>query len=161
MSVTRVGPDGRLQMRCISLKQPYPYFMFDLPPEHRKPIENRKRSITSELGPMLIATSASVDDVYFESALEAARRRGVPESLLPTQEQLEFGVIYGVLRFDQILPKVSLMDALHPWKFPGSVGYVCAAALRLPPRPIKGAQTIYYVPLTDEDQRLLRAAALL
>lgn len=159
--ITRPGPDGVLAMRCISLKQPYPYLMFDLPPEHRKPVENRTRVITQEMGPMLVASSAKLDLDYYAAALDHARARGVPEALLPRPADLPLGVLYGVLRFDQMLPPESLLDALHPWKFPGHVGYVCGAALRLQPRAIKGAQTIYYVPLTVAEQQLLRDAALL
>jgi hypothetical protein len=157
--ITRIQ-DGKLQMRCLSLKQPYLYFMFDLPAEHRKPIENRSRPITSELGPILMAASAKTDRVYFETACEQAIRRGVPEHLLPKLGDLELGVLYGALRFHAVLPKTSLLDQVHPWKFPGHVGYACTDAVRLPPRPLKGSQTIYYVTLTEDEESLLRQAGL-
>ncbi len=164
--ITRVV-DGKLQMRCLSLKQPYLHLMFDLPSKYRKKIENRSRSITSEMGPILMAASAKMGPraessrAYFEIACEQALKRGVPEALLPQYEELELGVLYGCLRFVTTLPSTSLMDLTHAWKFPGHVGYVCSHALRLPPRPLSGAQTIFYVTITDEEQALLKAAGLL
>lgn len=158
--ITRVV-DGRLQMRCLSLKQPYLWFMFDLPPQYRKSIENRTRSITSEMGPILMAASAKTERVYFETACEQAIRRSVPEALLPSYDDLELGVLYGALRFRAMLPKVSLLDQVHPWKFPGHVGYACDGAMRLPPRPVSGEQGIFYVTLTDGEAALLRSAGLL
>lgn len=159
--ITRVT-DGSLQMRCLSLKQPYAYFMFDLPPEVRKDVENRSRSVTSEMGPMLVQTSALKDTLaeraYFEAACSQAVSRGVPDGLIPRFEEVARGVLYGCLRFASALPQVSLMDHLHRWKFEGQVGYVCTGAVRLPPRPLKGAQTVYYVSLTAEEQVLLRQA---
>ena len=149
-------------MRCLTLKQPYAYFMCDLPPEYRKDVENRVRTITSEMGPLLIHTSATKDSpadrLYFDTACEQAERRGVPRELLPRYEDLDRGVLYGCLRFTGILPKASLMDPMHRWKFPGQVGYTCADALRLPPRPLRGQQTFFYVALTVEEEALLRQA---
>jgi len=159
--------DGQLQMRCLSLKQPYLYFMFDLPAEHRKPIENRARSVTSEMGPLLMAasvklgTSDKASRAYFDTACDQALKRGVPETLLPKYDDLELGVLYGCLWLQEMLPSTSLLDLLHPWKFPGHVGYVCRSPVRLPPRPVSGMQTIFYVTLTAEEQNLLREAGLL
>lgn len=159
--ITRVV-DGKLQIRCLTLKQPYAYFMFDLPLQVRKPIENRSRSITSEMGPMLIQTSALKDTPaehqYFDTACEQALRRGIPQNLLPRFDDVERGVLYGCLNFASMLPKVSLIDGFNSWKFPGHIGYVCTGAVRLPSRPLKGWQTVFYVTLTDEEQELLRKA---
>jgi hypothetical protein len=160
MSVTRVK-DGKLQMRCLSLKQPYLHFIFDLPRPHRKDVENRTRSVTSEMGPSLFCASKSLERGYFNEACEGALRRGVPEALLPKFDTIETGVLYGCVRLWHLLPSVSLLDQSWKWKFPGHVGYVLKDALRLPPRPLRGAQTIFYVELTDEEQALLRAAKLL
>jgi hypothetical protein len=152
---------GELQMRCLSLKQPYLHFMFDLPAEYRKTIENRTRSVTKEMGPLLMAASAKTDRAYFETACEHAQRRGVPGSLLPRYEDLELGVLYGALRFVTMLPTTSLLDVHYPWKFPEHVGYVCRDAVRLPARPVSGMQGIHFVTLTAEEQWLLHGARLL
>lgn len=158
--ITRQVGDS-LQLRCVSLKQPYAHFIFDLPPEHRKDVENRSRSITSEMGPILIAASQKTTLKYFEEACEAALRRGVPESLLPKYQDLELGILYGAVRLTRVLPSVSLEDQLWKWKLPGHVGYVLEGAVRLPPRRLLGAQTIYYVDLSPQEQKLLRRAGLL
>lgn len=158
--ITRVV-DGKLQMRCLSLKQPYLHLIFDLPDGQKKDIENRSRSVTSDMGPLLMAASAGVKRVYYEEACEGALKRGVPEALLPKLDDLQCGVLYGCVRLVRQLPKLSLEDKLFKWKFPGSVGYVLQNQIRLPPRPISGKQTMYYVDLTDEEQGLLRAAGML
>lgn len=162
--ITRVI-DGVLHMRCLTLKQPYAYFMCDLPPECRKDVENRVRTVTSEMGPLLIHTSATKDSpadrLYFDTACEQAERRGVPRELLPRYEDLERGVLYGCLRLTGILPKASLMDGVHRWKFPGQVGYMCSGAMRLPARPLRGQQTIFYVPLAEHEEALLREAGFI
>lgn len=158
--ITRVV-DGRLQMRCLSLKQPYPFFIFDLPPEHRKDIENRSRQVTTEPGPILFASSATLTRDYFDEACDGALKRGVPEALLPRFEELETGVLYGCVRIEQILPKASMMDRIWKWKFIGYAGYVLSGAVRLPSRKLSGHQTIFYVDLTGADQQVLRAAGML
>lgn len=153
--------NGALQLRRLTLKQPYAYFMFDLPLEYRKDVENRSRSITSEMGPMLISTSARIESVYYDEACEAALKRGVPSSLLPAMAALELGVIYGALRLKHALPRTEVFGPSHRWKFPGQVGYLTEDATRLPPRPHRGTQTLQLVTLTDEELALLRGARLL
>ena len=158
--------DGRLHMRCISLRQPYLHFIFDLPPENRKDVENRTRPITSEMGPFLMAASApnrsrSDEQRYFDEACAGALARGVPESLLPRLGDLEHGVLYGCVMFVRKLPSTGLEDSVWKWKFQGHTGYVLSGATRLPSRPVKGQQGIYQVPLTDDDRGILRSAKLL
>lgn len=157
--------DGKLQMRCVTLRQPYLHLIFDLPVEHRKTIENRTRSITSEMGPILMSASAhkTTDRLYFQEALEGAARRGVPSELLPRPVDLEQGVLYGCVRLRRMLARTSLEDGLFKWKFPGHVGYLLdtATALRLPTRKISGSQGVFYVTLTDEEQDILSAAGML
>src|SRR5882672_116291 len=159
MSITRpsqLGPQ-HIQMRCLSLKQPYLHFIFDLPPEHRKDIENRTRSVTSEPGPILFAASATTKRDYFDLACEGALKRGVPEALLPKYEQIEKGVLYGCVRITQVLPSTSMMDHLWKWKFPGHTGYVLKDAVRLAPRQLSGQQTLFYVDLDPKETRTLKA----
>ncbi len=160
MSITRVK-DGKLQMRCLSLKQPYLHLIFDLPPEYRKDVENRTRSVTGEMGPILFAASQSLQRDYFDEACEGALRRGVPEALLPKFEAVEKGVLYGAVRFEAMLPPLSLPDRAHKWKFPGYVGYVLKDQLRLSPRKLSGSQGIFWVELTDWEQEVLRSVGLL
>jgi hypothetical protein len=160
--ITRVV-NGKLQMRCLVLKQPYLHLIFDLPVKHRKNIENRTRPVTSEMGPMLMSASKSMGRDYFEEACDGAIRRGVPEALLPKFSEMERGVLYGCVRFHRRLPTTSLEDSLWKWKFPAHTGYVLGAAdaIRLPPRPVSGALGIFYVELTEEERELLRAAGML
>lgn len=160
--ITRIV-DGRLQMRCLVLKQPYLHLIFDLPLKHRKDIENRIRPVTSEMGPMLMSASGKLSRDYFDEACAGALRRGVPAALLPKFEQMEKGVLYGCVAFERRLPTTSLEDLIWKWKFPAHTGYVLGAAkaLRLPSRPVRGSQGIFYVDLTDDEQQLLRAAGFL
>lgn len=160
--ITRIV-NGKLQMRCLVLKQPYLHLIFDLPLEHRKNIENRTRPVMSELGPLLMSASKSMSRDYFEEACDSAHRRGVPEALLPKFSDMELGVLYGGVRILRRLPTVSLEDSLWKWKFPAHIGYVLdvATALRLPPRPVRGSQGIFYLELTDEEKALLGDAGLL
>jgi len=155
--------EGKLQMRCLVLKQPYLHLIFDLPVEYRKNIENRIRPVTSEMGPMLMSASATLHRDYFDEACEGALKRGVPEHLLPKFEQVEKSVLYGCIDFQRKLPTTSLEDMMWKWKFPGHTGYVLgtASAVRLPSRPIKGSQGVFYVTLTDEEQALLSAAGMI
>lgn len=153
--------DAGVRMRALSLHDPYPQLILDLPDEHRKDIENRQRSVLSELGPLLIHVSARATHGRHAAALTVARKAGVPEELLPTQEDRVLGGIVGCVMVSQVLPKCSLFDRQYRWKFTEHVGYVLSKRVKLPFRAISGGQSVFHVDLTAEEQQLIQGAGIL
>lgn len=153
--------DVGVRMRALSLHDPYPQLILDLPDEHRKDIENRQRSVLSELGPLLIHVSARATDERHDAALAVARKAGVPEKLLPSRENRQLGGIVGCVLVSQVLPKLSLFDWQYRWKFPQYVGYVLAKRVKLPFRAVSGGQGVFHVDLTAEEQQLIQGAGIL
>lgn len=149
-----------VRVRALSLHNPYPYLILDLPDEHWKNIENRVRSVMSEPGPLLIHAALKQSNTVHEAALTIARKVGVPEKLMPNFEQPAMSLV-GAVYVSEILPKDSLLDRLHRWKFPGHVGYVLSARTKLPPREVRGGQGLFHVDLTPEEVACCRAANLL
>lgn len=148
-------------MRALSLHDPYPQLILDLPDVHRKDIENRQRSVLSTLGPLLIHVAARATHERHAAALTVARKAGVPEALLPSSEDRVLGGIVGCVLVSMVLPQSSLLDAQYRWKFPNHVGYVLSKRVKLPFRAVSGGQGVFHVDLTAEEERLIREAEIL
>jgi hypothetical protein len=131
-----------------------------LPKKHHKNIENRTKPVTNTLGPLLLCSSASVTEVQWESALDVARRAGVPEKLMPAYRSLPAMGLVGAVVISEILPKVSMFDRLHRWKFPHHVGYVLSKRAPLPFRSMPGDQALFHVDLTEAEEAALVAAGI-
>lgn len=109
------------------------------------------------------AYTACVMAIPNERFMREAGEAMFREHLLPKFEQVEKSVLYGCIDFQRKLPTTSLEDVMWKWKFPGHTGYVLgsASAVRLPSRPIKGSQGVFYVTLTDEESARLSAAGMI
>ena len=152
--------DAGVRMRALSLHDPYPELILDLPDEHRKDIENRERSVMSTLGPLLIHVSARATAERHAAALTVARKAGVPEALLPSSDNRQLGGILGCVLISQILPRASLLDHSFRWKFPNHVGYVLAKRVKLPFRAVSAGQGVFHVDLTQQELGLIRGAGI-
>lgn len=153
--------DAGTRMRALSLTTPYPYLILDLPREHWKTVENRTRCVTSYTGPLLIHASQKCTLEQHEAALDVARKAGVPPELLPEYGSQDRGGIVGCVFVESILPKSSLFDGQHRWKFPNHFGYVLSKRVKLPFRMMRAGQGIFHVDLTQEEERLIREAGIL
>lgn len=153
--------DAGTRMRALSLHDPYPQLILDLPDVHRKDIENRQRSVLSTLGPLLIHVSARATHERHAAALTVARKAGVPDALLPSPDDRVLGGIVGCVLVSTVLPQSSLLDAQYRWKFPSHVGYVLSKRVKLPFRAVSGGQGVFHVDLTAEEERLIREAGIL
>lgn len=152
--------DSGVRMRALSLHNPYPYLILDLPDEHWKNIENRQRSVMSTTGPLLLHAAAKADPIVHEAALTIARKAGVPEKLLPAMQQPAMSIV-GAVYVAQVLPRRSLLDAQYRWKFPEHVGYLLTKRVRLAPRTVPGGQGVFHVDLTPEEAELCSEAGML
>ncbi len=153
--------DSGVRMRALSLHDPFPQLILDLPEEHRKDVENRGRPVMNTLGPLLIHVSARATHERHAAALTVARKAGVPEALLPSPVDRQLGGIVGCVLVSQVLPKTSLFDAQYRWKFPNHVGYVLSKRVKLPFREVSAGQGVFRVDLTDEELGLIRDAGIL
>ena len=152
--------DSGVRMRALSLHDPYPWLILDLPDEHHKNIENRQRSMLSATGPLLVHVAKSATRPRHEEALKLARRCGVPDSLLPAFGARPLMGIVGCVNVSQKLPPHSMFDALYRWKFPTHVGYVLNKRVKLPFRGMAGGQGVFHVDLTREEEQIVRRAGM-
>lgn len=153
--------DAGTRMRALSLHDPYPYLILDLPDEHRKDIENRQRKVLSTVGPLLIHVAARSTEQWHHSALKVAREAGVPEALLPPYQGRDLGGIVGCVLISEVLPKRSLADLSYRWKFLEHVGYVLPKRVKLPFRAVSAGQGVFHVDLTSAERDLIRSASIL
>jgi len=133
----------------------------DLPDIHRKDIENRQRTVLSTTGPLLIHVSARATSERHAAALTVARKAGVPEELLPTEQGRLLGGIVGCVFISQVLPKSSLFDQQYRWKFDNHIGYVLSKRTKIPFRPVSGGQGVFHVDLTRDEEDIIRGAGIL
>lgn len=153
--------DSGVRMRALSLTDPYPYLILDLPDEHRKDIENRKRPVMNTLGPLLIHVTKTCNDAQYEASLKVARAAGVPEELLPDRDSRPRMGTVGAVIIDQVLPRVGILDSYYRWKFPAHVAYVIGKRVKLPFRSMPGAQSVFQVDLTTEEVAILKGAGII
>ncbi len=153
--------DVGTRMRALSLHDPYPYLILDLPDEHRKDIENRQRKVLSTPGPLLIQVTQRLTKDQHEAALTVARRAAVPEALLPPYQGRDLGGIVGCVLISEVLPRRSLADLVYRWKFEEHVGYVLAKRVKLPFRAVSAGQGVFHVDLTSAEREAIVAAGIL
>lgn len=153
--------DGGWRMRALSLHNPYPHLILDLPNEHWKNIENRVRPVTKLCGPLLLHAAARCSDSTHAAAIAVARKAGVPEELMPGTDQPTMSLV-GAVYVGDILPRTSLHDLNYRWKFRGHVGYVLTKRVKFAaPRELPGAQGLFHVDLTPEEAQCCIEAGLL
>jgi len=150
-----------IRMRALSLTNPYPFLMLDLPDEHRKDVENRKRPVTKTMGPVLLHAAKGCTLAQHVEATKVAREAGVPPELLPQHDSQPAMGLVGAVVLTGTLPAHSLLDAHYRWKFKGWEGYTVGARVKLPFRGMPGSQGIFYVDLTPDEEQILRLAGLL
>ena len=153
--------DVGTRMRALSLHDPYPHLILDLPDEHHKNIENRQRKVLSTTGPLLIHVSRASSEQWHDSALKVAREAGVPEELLPPYRGRDLGGIVGCVLISDVLPKRSLADLAYRWKFLEHVGYVLSKRAKLPFRAVSAGQGVFHVDLTSAEREAIVASGIL
>lgn len=131
-------------MKALSLWQPWPWAIFNLPPERAKDIENRTWEAPWILGQTIaIHAAKKFDDA---DAWRFVKHASGGYALPPSGASLPTGAIIGVVRVVRFV-----RASPSPW-FVGPVGWVLAEAVRLDePIPCKGAQGLWDVPRDVED----------
>lgn len=134
-----------ITMPCISIRQPWPWAMLNLPQGERKDVENRSWP-TKHRGPILIHAGKwfRLDEVRKEFSLFMARRGqfGTPESdaKIFTEMRAQTGGIVGM---------ATIVDCVRghasPWAIPGHWHWVLAGARPLPFFSCKGRLGIFKV----------------
>lgn len=135
---------------ALSFREPWLYFILNLPPGVRKNIENRKTAWRKR-GWIWTHASSMTDGDYLDG-IRFAKKAGVPKDLLPEKEQLAplVGGIRGriYLEGDLIMPS-SLFH--HPqktnkWWMKDQFGYVVTDSKTVPLVPCKGKMGLWPVP---------------
>ena len=131
-------------IKALSLRRPWPWAIFDLPPEYAKDVENRMWH-TDFRGSVLIhaAKGCTVDEYYdgvdfiVATCLELGRRTLVE---VPPLEQMAAGGIVGAVDI------VDCVDSItSPW-FVGKWGFVLRNPRKLPFVECRGQQGFFPVP---------------
>lgn len=146
---------SELPKMALSLRQPWAFFMLDLPPEHRKCIENREWGTTAR-GDIWVHASKGLTKIEFYEACEFALEAGVPRDLLPSFDGLKRGGIVGRWTItDLMLPRGLRRQGrdLVPharkgdrWHMPEQFGIIVENARAVPFVECKGALGFWRVP---------------
>ncbi len=127
---------------ALSLRQPWAYFMLNIPAPYRKCVENRTWN-TKHRGPCWVHASAGMTRAEFDDACSFARRAGVPAELMPGFDQIERGGIVGRWKITSVYQPGVQRDR---WHMQEQFGYVVEDAERVPFLPCNGALGFWTVP---------------
>lgn len=125
---------------CISVRQPFPYFMFELPREHRCGVLNREWGPSEFRGWVWIRAGRKPTKKEFYAGLEFAEGAFVPGELMPALEKLSFQGVVGRARIVDVYQPGRQRDR---WHDPRQFGYVLADAVSVPFVPSGGARTLF------------------
>ena len=146
-------------MKGLSLRQPWPWAIFDLPPEIRKDLENR----TWEPPPKIIGKRILIhvgkqwdeEDVHetAKEIIELVREHGYePPRITLRMLQADLGCIVGAVTVTGFVRRSD-----SPW-FSGPVGWTLSDPVRCDPILCRGAQGLWRVPDDVAEQIRNRAA---
>ncbi len=141
-------PDLSLPARALSLTWPWPHFMFCLPPELRKTIENRKLGFShkSFRGESWVHVTPCKSHRHFEWACAFARAHHVPEALMPQEESKFVGHIIGRWTVVDRLPAPLASELPDRWRMEGQFGFVVENPRLVAPVPCRGSLGFWRVP---------------
>ncbi len=155
---------AELPTHAISLIQPWAWLMLELPPEHRKDVENRTWNTRFRGDVWVHASKGMTADDYAGALDTAAEILGyIPRA--PSFHDIKRGGIVGRFRIVEVVPPrdpraVGDLRVLPPprrWHFPDQFGFVVRDARAVPFVPCKGALGFWRVP-TDVLEQLARTA---
>jgi len=136
---------------ALSLRQPWAYFMLELPPPFRKDIENRKWC-PEKRGEIWVHASKGLTKSEFYEACEFALNAGVPRELLPSFDALPRGGIVGRWTITDVMRPGGLARiGTHArqgdrWHMPEQFGIIVDHARAVPFVPCSGALGFWRVP---------------
>jgi hypothetical protein len=132
---------------ALSLTQPWAWFMLELPPEHRKDVENRSWN-TNVRGDVWVHASKRMTADDYAGALDTAAEilGHIPKA--PPFHEVKRGGIVGRFKIIGVeRPRVSSsLGHRHRWHFADSFGFVVTDARPVPFVPCSGALGFCRVP---------------
>lgn len=130
-----------LPTRALSLTWPWPHFMFSLPEELLKRIENRKPGFShkSFRGDCWVHLTPCKTNAEFDWACGFARDHGVPEELMPTRRSEYEGHIIGRWSIVDLLAPPTASELPDRWRMYGQIGFVTENARLVKPARCRGA----------------------
>lgn len=150
-------------IRAINVRAPWTAFIFGLPPEIRKDIENRGWRLRAAdgqpyTGPLAIVASATCTRVEYDQACSwACRFTKTRRDMLPDRRDLELGGLVGVTHVKGYVEPDH--GSPYDWHMPDSWGWQLANSVALPFRRVRGRQGPFQLELTPDEVKLANLSA--
>lgn len=132
-------------MKCLTVRSPWPWAMFELPEEFTKDIENRSRRCNYR-GPLAIHVSRfhRWNEIGTDLTIVSMRAPGI---VMPSQQMLEasLGCIVGIVDVVDCV-----QDSLSRWAIPGKWHLVLRNRRKVRPVPILGRESMFECPVELE-----------